>query len=206
MTSKIKIRDSKRTKQKLISAVGKILKKEGFASLGVNKVAEVAGVSKKLLYDYFGGLDGLVTAYLQQVDFWKLEERKMDNAEEPIPEITKDFLFNLLKNDFEYFSSSVEMQKIVLWGIYKKNKHIRALTDEREAMGERVFAKADDMFKDTEVDLRATLAILVAAIYYTVLHAKTNGSTMCGIDMASKEGKERMLNAMDQILDLTCRF
>ena len=57
------------------------------------------------------------------------------------------------------------------------------------------------MFEKSSVDFRAVSAILVAAIYYIVLHAKTNGSTMCGIDASTDEGKERILNAVGQILD-----
>ncbi len=66
--------------------------------------------------------------------------------------------------------------------------------------------KADEIFNDTRVDYPATIAILVSAIYYTVLHVKSNGSTMCGIDMSSTEGKERLFKAMERLLDLTYKY
>ncbi|MBZ4187641.1 TetR/AcrR family transcriptional regulator [Niabella beijingensis] len=201
------IYDKERTKSKLIKAVGKILVKEGFQNVRINKVAEVAGVAKKGIYEYFGGLDGLIKAYLSQVDFWQIEKQKLEaNNDQTLPDITKDFMLNLLKADFQYFLNSAEMQKIVLWGISEKNKAIRALADEREELGATVFHQADEIFKGTKVDYRATIAILVSAIYYTVLHVKGTGGNMCGIDVSSKEGTERMFKAMDRLLQLTYKY
>lgn len=200
--NKAKVYDKERTKKKLINAVGSILTKDGFQHLKITKVEAVSGISRRLMYRYFGNMNGLVKAYLHQVDFWKIEEQKIDVGGELLfPEISKEFIFNLLKEDFDYFNNSPEMQKIVLWGISEKNKTIRALTDGREQLGEQVFRKTDDFFKDSAVDFRATAAIFVAAIYYMVLHARTNGSTMCGIDVSSNEGKNRIFDAMESILD-----
>ncbi|WP_300601923.1 TetR/AcrR family transcriptional regulator [Niabella sp.] len=198
------IYNKERTKKKCIAAVRKVLMKEGFQNIKINKVAEASGVTKKLIYDYFGGLDGLIKAYLEQVDFWKIEEQKIDSGgTAQLPVISRDFMSKLLRDDFEYFYNSVEMQKIVLWGISAKNKTIRELSDEREELGERVFEKADEIFKNTHVDFRATIAILVSSIYYMVLHAKTNGSKMCGIDVTTKEGKERIFSSLERLLTLT---
>ena len=199
--------DSEKTRAKLIAAVGKVLIKEGFQNVRINKVADVAGVAKKSIYVYFGGLDGLINAYISKVDFWQTEKQKLEpNSYKELPDITKDFMFNLLQDNFQYLFKSPEMQKIVLWGISEKNKAIRALTDKRENLGEKIFQKTDRAFKETQVDYRATISILLSAIYYIVLHAKGNGSTMCGIDMGSKEGKERMLMAMERLLSLTYKY
>ncbi|WP_018627110.1 TetR/AcrR family transcriptional regulator [Niabella aurantiaca] len=199
--------NKERTKKKLIDAVGRILIREGFQNIKVNKIAAVSGLSKKLIYNYFGGLEGLIKAYLEQVDFWKIEEQKLDNGgKSALPEISKDFMFQLLRDDFEYLYESAEMQKIVLWGISVKNKTLRELSDEREELGKRVFEKADAFFENSQVDFRATVAILVSSIYYMVLHAKTSGSRMCGIDVSTKEGKERVLKALERLIGQTYKY
>lgn len=204
MEKKIRIRDKERSKQKLINTVGKILKNEGYNELKINKIASISGVNKKLIYDNFGTLDGLIKAYLEQVDFWKIEEKRIETPDHKIAAaITKDFMFNLLKGDFEYFDKSKEMQKIVLWGISEKNKLVRAITEEREDLGKKVFEKSDELFKNREVDFRATIAIFVSAIYYMVLHAKTNGSAICEVDLSTEEGKARVLRSMSQLLGWT---
>ncbi|MCH5719520.1 TetR/AcrR family transcriptional regulator [Niabella hibiscisoli] len=202
-----KVYDKERTKARLIAAVGKIVVKEGFQQIRINKVERISKVSKKMIYEYFGDLQGLIKAYLNQVDYWKLEEQKMNSDPGSIiAPINKEFMAALLRNDFEYLFNSVEMQKIILWSISEKNKTIRELSDEREALGERIFAGTDQFFNNTEVDYRAIIAILVAATYYTVLHVKNNGSTMCGIDVATTEGKARITSAMERLLHLTHQY
>ncbi|WP_300601968.1 TetR/AcrR family transcriptional regulator [Niabella sp.] len=206
MTTTIIKRNKEKTKQKLIKAVGKILRKDGFQAIKINKVAETAGVGKKLIYDYFESLDGLIKAYLNQVDFWKQEQAVFD-------EDTMDFfghspneaLFELLKNNFEYLEKSVEMQKIILWGISEKNKSMQNLIEEREEFGENIFKLMAKPLKGSDVDFRAVNAILVSAIYYMTLHAKTNGVTVCGIDLARKEGKERIFNTMKLFINFCCQ-
>ncbi len=202
-----KVYDKERTKARLIAAVRKIVVKEGFQQIRINKVERISKVSKKMIYEYFGDLQGLIKAYLDQVDFWKIEEQKMEN--DPvgiIPPVDQELMGALLIGDFEYLYNSLEMQKIILWSISEKNKSLRQLSDEREALGEKIFAGTDHAFKGSEVDYRATIAILVAAAYYTVLHVKNNGSNMCGIDVSTEEGKARIAAAMKRILGLTHQF
>jgi AcrR family transcriptional regulator len=50
------------TEQRLIDAVKCIVRKEGFNGLGVNKVAREAGVSKCLIYRYFGSFEHLLSS------------------------------------------------------------------------------------------------------------------------------------------------
>ena len=57
-------------KSKLIEAVGETLKENGYRGLGLNKVAARAGVSKPMVYEYFGSLNGLLKAYIAGKDSW----------------------------------------------------------------------------------------------------------------------------------------
>ena len=51
MAKGIIIRNKEKTKQKLINAVGKLLRKEGFHAIKINRIAETAGVGKQLIYN-----------------------------------------------------------------------------------------------------------------------------------------------------------
>ncbi|MUM78904.1 TetR family transcriptional regulator [Pseudodesulfovibrio sp. F-1] len=70
----VPIRNREITQQKLIGAVGKVLAESGFRHLGINQVAREAGVDKKLIYRYFGGLPGLLAAYGDTAHFWPSAE------------------------------------------------------------------------------------------------------------------------------------
>lgn len=58
------------TEESLVAAVGAVLRRDGVNGLGVNAVAGEAGVDKKLIYRYFGGLPGLLRAFGESADFW----------------------------------------------------------------------------------------------------------------------------------------
>ncbi len=64
-------RDREGTQRCLIEATVEILREQGYASLGVNTIAERAGVSKVLIYRYFGDLSGLLDAVAQHLDLTK---------------------------------------------------------------------------------------------------------------------------------------
>jgi AcrR family transcriptional regulator len=64
------VKNKEYTMQKLLNAVEDILREEGHQRLGVNRIAQKAGVSKALMYRYFGGMDGLIRAYGETDSFW----------------------------------------------------------------------------------------------------------------------------------------
>ena len=67
-TTSLRNRDA--TEARLIQAVGSVLAREGFAKIGVNTIAREANVDKVLIYRYFDGLPGLLTAWAQSGAFW----------------------------------------------------------------------------------------------------------------------------------------
>jgi AcrR family transcriptional regulator len=62
-------RDRAGKEQALISAFDHLLQEEGAHRVSVNSVIKRAGVGKSLLYDYFGDLGGLATAWAARTDF-----------------------------------------------------------------------------------------------------------------------------------------
>ena len=63
-------KDRETTEKRLLTAVGEIIEESGLESLGVNAVAQRAGVSKMLIYRYFGSLEDLIAQYIMQRDYW----------------------------------------------------------------------------------------------------------------------------------------
>lgn len=64
------VKNRQATEQLLLEAVNRLVEQDGFEGLGINVVAAQAGVSKMLIYRYFGSLNGLIAAYIRQYDFW----------------------------------------------------------------------------------------------------------------------------------------
>lgn len=198
--------NKERTKQKLVAAVGAIIRTQGYTGLNASNIAKNAGVHRTLIPLYFGSLDTLVETYVRGKDYWVAAA---GNAGELMAENkgqdTREILETLLASQLDYFFREEEMQKIVLWQISQRSRIMFDIAEEREKLGAAFFDLADPQFENTGVDLRAIAGLLVAGIYYMVLHAKSNDSLFCQIDVNTAAGRDRIKKAVHAILEDTYR-
>jgi AcrR family transcriptional regulator len=196
------VRNKELTKRKLIDAVGEILRKDGYAGLGVNKVAKQAGVTKKLIYDYFkGNFNNLIEAYILETDYWMMFEDKVKELTER-HEFSdhQKLITDILQNQFRYFYQDKEFQQLILWELTTKSPMMRSIHNARESMGQQLFELTDPHFEGSGVKFRAVAALLVSGIYTIVLHTVHNGSKFSDIDIATEQGKEDIANAIEMIV------
>lgn len=198
------IRDKSRTKSHLIEAVGKVIQKKGYTALNGPNIAKEAGVHKKLIWTYFGSIDNLVEEYLQQKDFWRIAEKKVvKQLQESSRAISEEDIYNLLESQLISLLNDDLLRKIIHWELKGDQKTLRKIADQREEFGQKIFNCISPKFLDSNRDIMANLALQIGGLYYLALHAKSNGSTFCGIDINEKSGEERILNALRDILDYT---
>lgn len=195
------LREKSRTMHRLIMAVGEVIQNQGYAGLNISNISKKAGVDRKLVYTYFGSLDNLIETYIQQKDYWNTKAKAVIEqlSEDPQP-IDADKMAALLRGQFEAILADRSLQKIIHWEIGEKNEILRKLSDSREETGERLLRNLDPHFEPKGIDLRAVLALQVGGLYYLALHAASNGSTFCGIDITQPQGIERIKKALDTII------
>lgn len=193
------IRDKEKTKQKLLNAVGKILKTKGYSGLMVSKIAAVAGFDKKLIYEYFGSTDKLIDEYIKSQDYWSKFTPESDiDLSDGGREMSK---FAIL-NQFETLKKNKELQKILVWEMSESRPILKKLLDQREEVGEELFKNiTDPYFGEKAEEYRAITAILVAGIYHLNLYTGHNGNTFCGIEMKTEEGRKKIEKALVDIID-----
>ncbi|GAA4910226.1 TetR/AcrR family transcriptional regulator [Mucilaginibacter defluvii] len=196
------IRNKELTKRKLIDAVGQILRKDGYAGLGVNKVAKQAGVTKKLIYDYFDrDFNNLMEAYILETDYWMMFADK-------VKELTERHAFtdhqklitDILQNQFRYFHLEKQVQELIIWEVTSKSPLMRSIHNVRESLGQQLFEMTDTHFKKTNINFRAVAALLVGGIYYSILHTRHNGGSFSGLDLSTEKGRDEMLEAIEMIV------
>jgi AcrR family transcriptional regulator len=187
-------------KQKLIEAVGDTLTAKGYEGLGINKIAEHAGVSKPMIYEYYGSLNGLLKAYIAGKDFWVQYLESLVLPEKPTPEELKCCFITMLQDQFRFFHQEKEMQRLVHWQISGYNPLMRATCEAREREGARLLRLADDHFRKSGISLKAVMALLVGGVYYNVLHDSAGLGTMAGIDLRNEKDFDIMLKTMAQII------
>lgn len=171
-------RDRKRTEYKIIQAVGTVLAEEGFAKLGVNKVARAAGVDKVLIYRYFGGLDRLIDRYARETAFWPTADELIGYAEDEellaLPVIERGII--IVKNLIRAIYRRPETQEIIAWRLAERSELTEPLDKVRiEAMNE-LYGRfvADAEFAQDPVVVTAIKTVSVGLIYMVV--ATRNGA------------------------------
>ncbi|QKJ32844.1 TetR/AcrR family transcriptional regulator [Mucilaginibacter mali] len=188
------------TMRKLIDAVGEILKEKGYAGLGINRIALRAGVSKELIYRYFEGLNNLVKIYIHSKDYWLPLFDKIQTHPSPGKDQVLDTFIALFQEQFRFFFQEPEMQKFILWQISEVNPLMRSISEKRETEGAKLLALTEDHFRDSGINFKAVAALLLGGIYYVVLHASANKSTVAGIDANLERDREEILKTIEQIL------
>lgn len=199
------IRNKERSKKKFLEAVGKILRTKGHTALKVTDIAATAGVDKKMIYNYFGGIDGLIDEYIRSQDYWsKVTIDEVDKIKPKLDDGGQSFMEEMLLSQFDYVYKSKEAQKLLLWRISESRKSLRKLTDTQEENGEYIFKLLmDSHFKEHAEDVRAIMAILVSGLYYLNMYAAMNGSIFCGIDVDTSKGRDKIKSAVSFLLNQT---
>jgi AcrR family transcriptional regulator len=195
------MKNKEQTKRKLIDAVSEIFRNEGPSGLGVNKVARLAGVNKKLIYRYFTSFEELVETYIVETDYWMIFA---DNVQQMITEInasdSQKLVTDILQNQFRYFYNEKQMQKLISWEISSNSDLMRSIHNARESMGQKILALTDEHFKESSVNFRAVSALLVGGIYYTILHTRFNGGLFSDLDLSTEHGRAEMIRTIDDII------
>jgi AcrR family transcriptional regulator len=130
------MKNKENTKRKLLNAVGNIIRNEGFAKLGVNKIARYAGVSKILIYRYFGGYRELIRAYIAEKDFWK-NYLSDSQTSESMNMTVRERVFKVLKEQSNHFFNHCEMEALLVTESSHYNSIVKCIgREEMENKGE----------------------------------------------------------------------
>lgn len=194
------IRDKEKTKQKLLAAVGKILRVKGYAGLKVSKIAAVAGFDKKLIYEYFGSTDKLIDEYIKSQDYWS---KFSPNIEEEVQlGKGKEALTQGILMQFESLKKNKELQKIILWELSESKPILKNILKQIEDVGANLFENVTDpYFGEDATSFRALLALIVAGVYYLNLFPAYNGTEFCGLDMRTTEGRAEIEKVIVELID-----
>ncbi|MCK5542411.1 MAG: TetR/AcrR family transcriptional regulator [Desulfobacterales bacterium] len=187
------------THKRLISAVGSLLAKKGFKGLGVNAIAREAGVDKVLIYRYFDGLPGLISAYGKEGNFWPSALELAGGDLHQFVECSLSEKLSALGHNFiKALKKRPVTCEIMIWEMSERNE----LTAELEAIREDSMMEFFQMFlltKNNEQDLQAVVSLIGAAISYLVLRSR-NIDLYGGLDLSSDHGWQRLENAIKVII------
>lgn len=158
------VKDRAITEHRILEAVDRIVATKGFERVGVNAVAQEAGVSKMLIYRYFGGRDGLLVRYILQGDFWSNVEVTFDKKES-----LRENLKSLFKQQILQLRENISLRRLLRWELITQNSSTDFLFERREAKGYAIIGQICKITQASREEVASLSAILSAALSYLAL-------------------------------------
>ncbi len=183
-----KVRDADATRRKFLDAIGTILTEQGFSAIRTNNIARLLGKDKNLIRYHFGSLNGLLKTYVQDKDYWKPFFERFRFSDNPDAKEIEMLFVGLMQENFKVFSASDEMQKIIHWQISEASALMRSISDEREVEGEKLLKMATPYFRESGVNFKAIIALLLGGSYYMVMQHKSMALSVVLISTVKKTG------------------
>lgn len=194
-------RDAEETKREILEAASQIVIAEGFSALTATRIAAIIGKDRTIVNHHFGNLANLKRVYIRGKDYWPPFFERFRLPPQPTAFEVRTLFSELMQENFRYFRNNVEMQKIILWQITEQTALMRRVSEERELEGAKLLRMAESYFKGSGVSFQAVEALLLGGIYYVLMHAENNQSTVCGIDANLERDRAILLDTIEQVID-----
>lgn len=175
----------------------------GFKHLTATVIADLLDVSLSTITRLaIGGLAGVVKETIKETDCWPSFFEKFS-----LPTYAKAWkklmmFIEMMQGCFDEFFASADMQHAILGQISVESEVLREVSEAREQKGALLLGLTDGHFTGSGVSFRAVMALLLGGIYYLVLHARYNKSTVCGIDINKEQDFKQVRETVAYILEL----
>jgi AcrR family transcriptional regulator len=189
------------TETAIIDAFEHVLVQSGVAGLTLNAIVKQAGVGKKQVYDYFGGVPGLATAWVEQRGIWPpLEEiigEPMDLFAQRAP---ADKLRIVNRQCAVMLRSNAPLCEL-LTGEFIRSAEVKAAVEHIRQLVRRDFERVLTSDPDlAQEDYLALNTVAYAATTYLALRAHSQ-PRFFGFDLSSEDSWELVLNMFDRVMD-----
>jgi AcrR family transcriptional regulator len=188
-------KDRNQTERRILDAVGTIVETEGFESVGVNAVAGVSGVSKVLIYRYFGSIEQLLAKYIEDNDYWL-------NSEFQIPQHdnVKEYSKSVFRAYIDMVRKTPALQKLYRWELTTNNPAIEKLRERREHIALGII-NAVSQQSGQSLERVAGISTLVTATVPYLCVLSENCKVYNSFDISSDSGWDKLLETIDFMLD-----
>jgi len=188
-------RDRETTEKRLLDTIGRMINENGFEKIGINAVAAQSGVSKILIYRYFGSVEGLMATYIRQHDFWiNLPQELPDCSELPA------FLKKMFRSQIEQLRSNPTLKRLYRWELSSDNEIIVKLREQRESAGMQRIEKISELTGYPLKELEVMASLLTASITYLVM-LEEFCPVYNGISLNNDTGWEQIIQGIENLID-----
>ena len=195
--NEVKARRPRRSKADIEDAIHKAavsqIKKKGFSLALVTDIVKRAKIEPVVFYNRYKNLDEFYDTFVKDYDYWlsDLVRDSIENidSEEAYSNVIEKILNNLISDDI--------MTELLRWEVAEGNNITERTARLRTMHAVDIFRNYEEKHAGIGIDVTAVSALLVAGIYYMLLHK--DRSSMIGIDINQTAGKRRIVNAVREI-------
>ncbi len=194
-------RDRKATEEAIVKAFESVLLRDGIQGLGVNAVAQEAGVNKVLIYRYFGDFQGLARHWSSNSSFWPSELELIGNDPDSFGELDiRERVVKVLRNYMESIRSRPRTVEVLAGELVSANRTSEALSEGMVRPGKDVgkYIEIDKADKDIS-DRVYKIIFLVSALTAFFSVRERNNPTFLGFDFSDKESWDFLEDAIQDV-------
>jgi AcrR family transcriptional regulator len=193
-------RDADAMRERILSAIGAMILRDGLGGIGVNALAREAGCDKVLIYRYFGDLQGAYAAFAARSDFWwTLGE--LTRGVDPLRLSLADAMKQILRRHAGAIRSRPVTLAVMAAEPMQRTALVVALEEVRERRSiELARWMAEHFPQPAGVDLEAIGMILGVAVNYLAVRAQKI-RVMSGVPIQSDQDWARIGAALDALVD-----
>jgi AcrR family transcriptional regulator len=182
-------RDRKWTEGAILAAFETVLLREGVQGLGVNAVAQEAGVNKVLIYRYFQDFTGLAKHWVSKGSFWPSElELIGDNPAAFEEKSVQERVCEVLLNYFDGIRARPRTVEMLAGELLNPTDLTHALTDGLVQTGKGVgeYIKQESIDQDISDKVWGLIYIVSAVTTFLTVRELHNPQFM-GLDLGDDE-------------------
>lgn len=199
----VKPRRPRRSKADIEEAIQKAataqIKKKGFSLALVTDIVKRAKIEPIVFYNRYKNLDEFYDGFVKQYDYWLSDLIHASSADL----YTEEGLTHMFEELFEKLLSDKVMTELMRWEIAEGNHITERTARLRELHAVELTEHFNRIFRNNDSDMVATATLIVAGLYYMVLHK--DRSALGGIDINTPQGKERIHKACRTVASLFFR-
>ncbi len=208
----------------IVTAFDRLVRRDGLRNVGVNALVKEAGVGKGLIYEYFGGLSGVVKVWGERNKLWPSTAELMGMTDDTYAHLheqgklhvhlehdcpcekfmgknARERMRTVVRNHMQGLRNNPVSSEVLADELMAPTEITEALQSARRRLGEEHAAihAHNDSIRD--YDNRSLLMILLAASNYFAMRS-VRAPRFMGEAIDSPEGWDALLKRFDRVVDM----
>lgn len=184
------------TTQRIIDALEQVMAERGLDGVDINRVAQKAGVSKVLIYRYFGGVEGLLDHYVRMGRLFPHYTPALLDQIRPLqPRDLGSVWSSQALQLFRQFRGSRAAREVLKASVMEHDSLTDVISQAQDA---ELTSLVNQLSFIEGADYQATSAVLLGALSYLTILAQHN-RPMIGLDLRSETDWQRIEEAVKMI-------